>query len=409
MALASLSLGRAAENEGGASTPLSLYSERSRGVAPPVRQAQGKPRAQSRGGLRDTQEMFRLRIVNSAGGAVAVSRDGGRSWRTLGQVTRHTVKVNEAGFTASKWVPAGCVSATAVNAIHITVGYHAEQDRGIIFSLLPSEFASPPTHYRSFLSPDSSIYTDIPAGEGIFGGGEAPLVGNSVCREAEDGTLEPLREGYVPAQEDVLVILVERPVHYPVMAVFENRAGGAIALHYPDGSRRLLGWVVRPVRGIGRFEGTRYAAIGRIRANHAGVVDVSTSPVELLGGFQIIPVRHALSPEMSIAWEKTQWMIVGPAPEDAALWNGLMPLFYQHLRPDYRPDDLYSPDWRDRLLARFLVEIDSGEGWVPLPPLRLAADPHVPLPQWADHALDHVRWIRILFPLGVPGEPLAGR
>jgi len=31
---------------------------------------------------------------------------------------------------------------------------------------------------------------------------------------------------------------------------------------------------MRPVCGIGRFEGTRYAAAGRLRANHAGVIDI---------------------------------------------------------------------------------------------------------------------------------------
>jgi hypothetical protein len=352
-------------------------------------------------------ELFRLRIVNERAGDITISRDGGHSWRTLGRVTRHAARVNERGFTASKWVQPGCVSGAAVNAIHVTTAYRAETDRGVLFSLLPSEFGSLTTDFKSFLSPDSSIYTDIPAGDAIFGGGEAPFVGNSVYREEEGSALAPLPQGYVPVKGDVLVILVERPALYPYMAVFENVPGGTVTLHYPDGSRRLLGWVVWPVRGIGRFAGTRYSPIGRIRANHPGVLDISTSPVGRLGGFQIIPVRHALSPEMKMAWDGTQWMIVGPASDDTGLWSGPTALFYHHVRPDYRPDDLHRPDWQQCLLARFLVELDFGDGWRPMPALHLAPNPNVPLPQWADHALEHAKSIRILFPLAdrsdIPG------
>lgn len=76
-----------------------------------------------------------------------------------------------------------------------------------------------------------------------------------------------------------------------------------------------------------------------------------------------------------------------------------MPLFYQHLRPDYRPDDLCAEEWQGCLLARFLVEVDMGEGWGPLPALRLSPDPGALLPQWADHALEGVKRVRLLFPL----------
>ncbi len=346
-----------------------------------------------------TRELFRLRVVNDAGGAVSVSRDGGDTWQLLGEVVRYTARVNRRGYTASKWVAAGRVAATAVNAIHISAGYDGAEDRGVVFSLLPRDFLAPPSDYQSFLSPDSSIYTDIPAGEAVFGGGEAPLVGNRVLLEGACGALDGLPLDYVPRQGDSLVILVERPERYPVAAVFENWEGGEVVLAYADGSREAVGWVIRPAHGVGRFAGSRYAGIGRIRANHAGVVGVSTSPLGELGAFQILPMGHALSPEMGIAWRMTQWMIVGPRGEESPLWGGLRPLFYQHLRPEYLPDDLYAPDWEPRLLARFLVEADFGNGWQPLPALRLDPDPTVPLPGWAHSGLAEARQFRILFPL----------
>ena len=343
-------------------------------------------------------EIMRLRIVNDANGEIASSRDRGLSWQPVGRVLRYTTRVNAEGYTASKWAAAGTIAATAVNAIHINVGYNEPEDRGIVFSLLPRDFLTAPAGYTSVLSPDSSIYTDMRAGQGIFGGGGAPLVGNAVCREAPEG-LVPLPAGYIPGRGDVLVILVARPARYPISAEFENRAGGAVTLLYGDGSRELLGWVVRPVGGVGRFLGGVYSGIGRIRANHTGVVDISVSPVGQLGGFQIIPFGHALSPEMGNAWRLTQWMIVGPLHDDPRLWDGLSPLFCQYLRPDYLADDLAADDWRNRLLSRFLVEADVGGGWRPFPALRLSADPNAPLPAWAGEALVGIKRLRILFPL----------
>ncbi len=354
--------------------------------------------------LTDEREILRLRVVNEAGGAVEASRDGGLSWRRLGTVLRYTEQVNTRGYTASKWVPPGHVAATAVNAIHISAGYNAEEDRGVVFSLLPREFLTPQKDSKSFLSPTSSIYTDLAAGEGIFGGGDAPFVGNPVYVETS-GSLTPLPPGYTPRQGDILVIIVLRPEPYPLAAEFDNRPGGEVTLVYPDGSHKMLGWVIRPVAGIGRFEGSLYTGIGRLRANHAGVVDISTSPEGFLGAFQVIPVGHALSPEMGLAWTRTQWMIVGPVEEQSLLWEGLRPLFWQHLRPDYLATDLYAPDWEARLLARFLVDVEAGDGWRPMPCLRLAADPTAPLPAWAEGALSQVTRVRILFPLADrPGE-----
>jgi hypothetical protein len=212
----------------------------------------------------------------------------------------------------------------------------------------------------------------------------------------------PIAAGYVPQQGDEIMIVVLNPEPYPISIEFENREGGAISMRYADGTRELLGYVVRPVRGVGRFEGVLYAGIGRIRANHAGVVDISTSPVGSLGAFQIIPAGHSLSPEMHLAWERTQWMIVGPLRESSALWDGLMPVFYQHIRPDYLPGDLHAEDWESRLLARFLVDVETGDGWRPMPVRRLAPDSSVPLPDWADSALEEVVRVRILFPIPEP-------
>jgi len=343
-------------------------------------------------------EQFRILVENAPGGQVAVSSDQGATWQCLGQVLRWAEQVNGNGYTASMWALPGTVAATAVNAIHIKTRLNPENGRGVVFSLLPREFASPHPNYQSYLSPDSSILTDLSAGHGIFGGGWAPLVGSQVLLQRE-GEPIPLPADYCPARGDRLYLVVARPRCYPSQIVFENRFGGLITLVYPDGSSQAIGQVLKPVLGVGRFEGGLYTGIGRIRANHSGVIDVSISREGQLGGFQIIPAGHAMSPEMANARKLTQWMVVGPLTAGQGVWEGIAPLFLQYLRPQYDSADLYAPDWRDRLLARFLVEAQmAGQDWGAMPVFELDPDLSRPLPAWAMNALEGVARIRLLFP-----------
>ena len=79
------------------------------------------------------------------------------------------------------------------------------------------------------------------------------------------------------------------------------------------------------------------ADVGRIRAAHPGVIDVSTSPNGEIGGFQIIPRDHAMSPEMTFTRTKTQWMVVGPLWALDESMEGLPPLFSDYLYPAFTP------------------------------------------------------------------------
>lgn len=349
-------------------------------------------------------EAFRIRIVNDRSGEIAVSRDQGQTWKQIGTVTKYCEKVESKGYTASKWVTPVHVAATAVNALHITTDYNEKDDRGVVFSLIPREINTgrpnrPIPVNASFLSPSATIETDIPGGTGIFGGGYAPLVGNRL-EVMRAGATVPAEKGYVPAQGDIITIIVERPAKLPTQIVFENRTGGLTYMQFADGSRTVIGYVIRPVHGVGRFTGAVFSEVGRIRANHAGVIDVSLSPLGAIAGFQIIPVGHAHSPEMNRALTMTQWMIVAPlAPQES--WEGVAPLFYRYIRPDYGARDLYSDEWRERLLSRYLIEVRHGNGgyWAASPSFTIDPDTNKPLPDWCNTALDDVTAIRILFPV----------
>ncbi len=51
------------------------------------------------------REELRIRLENRPGGTIAVSRDAGKSWLQVGQVTSPANAVNRHGYNASRWVP----------------------------------------------------------------------------------------------------------------------------------------------------------------------------------------------------------------------------------------------------------------------------------------------------------------
>jgi len=339
-------------------------------------------------------EQWRIRLENRPGGAIAVSSDQGAAWERVGTVAHPATAVNEMGYTASKWAADGSVAATAVNAVHIKVRHNTAKDRGVVFSILPRIPSESPVGGQTTTS--VGIDTDIAAGTGIFGS-LAPVVGNPVYLET-DGQLTPLPRDHIPDVGDVFVIVVERPIRPPLSAVFENKFGGIVYLEYLDGQRRAVGAVLRPVLGVGRFPGTAYAAVGRIRANHCGVIDISTSPYGEVGGFQIVPKGHAGSPETHYVRTETQWMVIGPLNALDPSWEGVPPFFSSFLGPYFSSKDLTAGDWLDRYLGRVRVDVRlNGGPWERMPAYSL--DPRAALPAGARTALGKVTHIRIHFPL----------
>lgn len=311
-----------------------------------------------------TPETLRLRITNSVGGLIEASADKGTTWHTLGRVVAPADRVNPASFTAAAWAQDSAVAATATNAIHIKVVNNPATARPMTLSIVPGG----KTIGAAGRLLSSAIFTDLTGGEAIFGGGLGPLV-NSPVRVVRNGQETPLPPDYQPGEADVLIIIRQAPPALPAYLVFENRAGGQITLQFPDHDVSC-GVVDRPVEGIGRFEGAVYAAAGRVRANHPGVIDVSTSPIGMVGGFQIIPRHHAISPELSYVKTGHQWMIIGPADQNEPDFAGHFPFFSSLILPSYRYDDIFGDhtDWMQRVLSRTIAQVRYSDGtWEPMP------------------------------------------
>lgn len=285
-------------------------------------------------------EIFRLRVTNTYSGSIELSINRGNSWILLGKVERPALTYNPDAFRASGYIENGVVSATAVNAIHITVGksnvdpINTPEKSGKTISIVPRGT-------DTSIEPNSRILTNIEGGTLIFREW-SPFVGNKVYLEKEEGLIQ-IPDNYIPSIGDRIVIIVTAPTTMPKEILFENRVDGNVYICYSETEREVVAKVLRVVKGTGRFGGTLFAYPSSVRANHPGVIDISTSGVfggeyseatsEETGGFQIIPNRHANTPELKGVWTATQWMIVAPMNEDPL--EGAFPLFRGLIRPGY--------------------------------------------------------------------------
>lgn len=295
------------------------------------------------------EELFRIRVHNAVGGAIEVSADGGNHYATVGKVVRPATRLVP-GFAASRYAPVASVAAVAVHGLRIKVrpplpGEPKNASETMMMSLVPREFHTPPPGYAGHMADRSGIYTDIACGEAIFRN-LAPFVGNPVRLELPD-RLVPFPEDYQPHLDDRIVILVLRPPEMPREIVFENWKGGQVIACFEGRDPQPIARVVRPVLGVGRYDGTTYTGVGRINTNHCGVITISTAGVtgfllpegrgsERRGGFQIEPVQHA----QQVSRYAPQVMVVeplegqGPLEGQPPLFSGYIGLFWDRQSPE---------------------------------------------------------------------------
>lgn len=315
------------------------------------------------------QETHRIRIVNAVDGAIQVSGDAGRTWRLVGRVTAPATQ-SIMGYLASGYAPPSSVSATAVHGIRVRVG-DLSRAYALLFSILPREFAQTPVRFGGHVSGASGIYTNIPTATGIFRE-LSPFSGTPVFLQNGGGPLAPLPINYAPHEGDVLVLVVKRPLNALRSVVFENRVGGSVTTTYADGTEKAVTTVIKPVLGVGRFDGTSYTGVGAVNTNHSGVITVSTAPVttstllegvgpERRGGFQIEPAYH--NSQTDEAGAPSILVVGAPGKKRTPDQEGTTPLFHGYINLDWDPSDPRH-SWR--------AEIRRGGAaspWQPMPTL----------------------------------------
>jgi hypothetical protein len=325
-----------------------------------------------------TRSIGELVIENKRDGVIYFTRTDG-STKRLGRVIMPSTEWSTKPFEASEWAPEG-VCATAVNAIHLKQYYNADGDakQTRLVSILPLEMMTvDPSKNLSYYNQSASVYTDIKAGDLIFGGLYTPFRGSIVKYSSEDIPLE-------------IRIDFQIPDPIPLYVSFENRFGGKIQIKYRGQEPLDAGIVYKPVYGVGRFTGSTYCHVGRIRAAHSGVVCVSTSPFGEIGGFQIIPHFHADTTTVRNVRLLTQWMVIGPIDPNQKDY-GLLPDLFSFIEPRYIEFNRENIDaGLSPLLARFHVvgKFKSSDEWTNFPPLV----------DRVDDALENLEMIRIYFP-----------
>lgn len=299
-------------------------------------------------------ETHRIRVTNQVNGKIEVSLDGGRSWETIGRVSR-PASVTGVGTRALEAAVPATVSGSGPESVSVRV---------------PTTLATPRWLRIAAAGEapnNAACQSDIAAGESIFRP-LAPPPGSQVFLEKE-GRREPLPTNYLPRPGDQVVIVCERSPEAPGAVVLENREGGQVAMVTPLGEEKLIGRVRQPLRGIGRYAGTERAGQGALVSYQSTTVVVSTAgrmrrldahdrPLDERGGFVLQPaeseLKGATHPESQILIEAVA--AEGKAkPAASALFSLPVPLT-TGVPIDPAP-------------SRVEVRIDGGE-WEPMPDLR---------------------------------------
>jgi hypothetical protein len=264
--------------------------------------------------------MYTIHIPMEAGAETLLLYPDGNS-RGIGRVVAVPTASRHPGFTASKYGIGGQVIATAANAHHIQIS--VENGTGRTMSILPA---------RTFANASglgTSFVINGVGGAGIWGE-FAPFVGSPVYIVNQVGVPVLFNNPRLFQYAAALQIRVYRPESEIEYFEIENVRGGKAWYRDAEGYHQFA-VVESEVSGTGRFEGTLYQGQGYVRANHPGVICVSTCPKFEMGGFQIVPLSHTYSGEMQKTRNMNQYIVLrGMNFEDL---TGQAPFFEGWVRP----------------------------------------------------------------------------
>ncbi|GHV31070.1 hypothetical protein FACS1894167_12870 [Synergistales bacterium] len=276
--------------------------------------------------------------------ALVIFPDGKRI--EMGRVRAVPVKSHYPGFTASKYGLGGQIIAAAANAHHIQI--QVDDGAGRTMSVLPS---------ATFADASGSETSFVVEGEGGAGlwGKYSPFVGSPVYMVNQAGIPVLFNHISLFQYATAIEIRVYAPDDIVDYIEIENTQGGQALYHDASGYHQFA-VVEAPVGGTGRFTGTLYQGVGMVRANHPGVICISTSRHGQIGGFQIVPLSHTYSKELQKTRRMSQYIILrGPEFDDI---TGRPPFFRGYIRPG---------DWEDPSYHINILKCKIDGKWVDVP------------------------------------------
>ena len=310
------------------------------------------------------QKLFTIRLPLTVGEQVLViAPDGGQL--EMGKMRVLPMKSKYPGFTASRYGEGAQVIASASNAHHIQLS--VENGKGRTISVLPTET------YVATSGMGSSFIIEGAGGFGLWGE-FAPFVGSPVFIVYSNKNRVPFTDAAMLSEGEAVEIDVYAPRESVDYIEIENREGGSAWYRDAAGKDHPFATVESEVRGTGRFSGTLYQGQSMVRANHPGVICISTTPRGDIGGFQIIPLTHTYSKEMQSARHMGQYLVLrGIDFEDL---TGRFPFFRGGVRPGDERNTTSN-------VGKVLCKIKGN--WYPLPLMS----------EWTEESLTHIEAIRI--------------
>jgi hypothetical protein len=296
--------------------------------------------------------LFTIHIPMTLGERAQVLFPDGTSLE-MGKVFAVPTKSRYPGFTASRYGTGAQIIASAANAHHIQVS--VENGEGRTLSLIPSQT------FVAASGLDTSFVVDGVGGTGLWGR-YAPFVGSPVYIVNPAGIPVLFNNVNLLKFATALEVRVYKPKDDAEYIEIENSEGGHAWYHDAKGDHQFA-IVESPVSGTGRFEGSLYQGLGKVRANHPGVICVSTTERYDIGGFQIVPLSHTYSKEMQKTRRMSQYIVLrGIDFEDL---TGQPPFYRSYIRPGDAEDMEYHAgtvrckvdgEWREMLLVSGLTE-----------------------------------------------------
>jgi hypothetical protein len=272
--------------------------------------------------------MFTIHIPTTTGEQAQVIFPDGVAI-DVGNVRTVPGKTRYPGFTASKYGIGGQVIATAANAHHIQVS--VENGAGRTMSVIPSET------FVAASGIGTSFVIEGVGGTGLWGK-YAPFVNSPVYIVNQVGVPILFNNFSLFQYAKALEIRVYRPAQEIDYIEIQNKEGG-LAWHHDENGDHQFAVVEHSVTGTGRFEGSLYQGPGKVRANHPGVICISTTNRRDIGGFQIVPLSHTYSKELQKTRRMSQYIVLrGVDFEDL---TGQAPFFRGFIRPGDADDPNY--------------------------------------------------------------------
>ena len=225
----------------------------------PLRGPRRHPQATASTRLQDGwTESHRLAFENQRGGRVAVSLDSGRTWSTIGSVL-HASTAPGPGLPGMDLAAPGSVSAAGIQGFHLrTASVTPDDTRPGRISVLPSD------HPSAASPPPGTLIVDLASGSLLFTS-LLPKPGDDAWMVTRTATGTPDKQlPLFPAKDRTMVVVVGTRFPSARQITFENRPGGLVEMTTGEGRPLLLGRVIQPLEGVGRYDGTSLVGLGRV-------------------------------------------------------------------------------------------------------------------------------------------------